>query len=511
MLHKNVLEILGAEGLKKSGRDFSNSRVLKAFSQSSDPRLGPQPYDLSPGAAELYPLLTPLRNTIARRTGFSGAVTNWKTWRAVNNGRGRAVVGEGQRAAFGTQTLEDRFAPYRTLGAEDNVTFEAENAGGTQFDLKARAALQALQNLMLAEEVCILGGNTSLPLGVTPTPTLTTATTGGSIAAGTYSVVAVALGFAAYWDLAGLNNGATGQSFVATTSLGLQGLISRTNADGSTLSVPGGHAQPSASATQATTGATSVINAAVSLVRGAYGYAWYVGAAGSERLAAVSSINSVALTSIPATGQLLSAIPGGVSADRSASPLEYDGILTTTLSSNSGAVVQSMATGTPGVGVGLTSDGGGGIVEFNAMLAQIYDLYRHSPTAIYVSARDLQNVTRRILNGVSSPVITLTANVNETTGRLEVVGGNRAAFYLNAPANSSVPIVVHPNMPAGTVLFDTDKYNGTEVRDIAVRDDYLAIDWPITTRRNDYGVYVDAALRISAPWACGVINNIANL
>jgi len=90
---------------------------------------------------------------------------------------------------------------------------------------------------LIAEEAIILGGNRQLPLGTTPTPTVTASTTGGSLAAATYSVICVAL------TLDGLING--------SVAGGIQGQITRTNADASTDTFGGGAAKPSANQTAA--------------------------------------------------------------------------------------------------------------------------------------------------------------------------------------------------------------------------------------------------------------------
>ena len=48
---------------------------------------------------------------------------------------------------------------------------------------------------MLQEESIILGGNNSLALGTTPTPTATPAASGGALADAVYSVICVALSY----------------------------------------------------------------------------------------------------------------------------------------------------------------------------------------------------------------------------------------------------------------------------------------------------------------------------
>ncbi len=74
---------------------------------------------------------------------------------------------------------------------------------------------------------------------------------------------------------------------------------------------------------------------------------------------------------------------------------------------------------------------------------------------------------------------------------------------------------MHPNLPPGTILFNTKVLpyslaNVPNVSQIRTRRDYFMIDWPFRTRRYEYGVYADEVLQCYAPFAIGQITNIAN-
>jgi hypothetical protein len=172
---------------------------------------------------------------------------------------------------------------------------------------------QLLQATMIQEERIILGGNTSVALGTTPTPTVTPSNAGGSLAASTtHSVICVALGLQAYLDLAGANNGATNQSFAAATAA-IAGQITRTNADGTTDTFGDGSAQKSAASAAATTTGSAIGSLActVTAVNGAVGYAWYYGAtAGAERLNQLTTINSASSPRPPAAARSSRRIAG---------------------------------------------------------------------------------------------------------------------------------------------------------------------------------------------------------
>ena len=201
-------------------------------------------------------------------------------------------------------TTADYFASYKGIGLETSVDFEAEYAGVGFDDVRAQAGLRGLQATMIGEEALILGGNNSLPLGVTPTPTLTASASGGSLASGTLSVICVAL------SLDGFING--------SVLNGVQSQITRTNADGSTDIFGGGAAQRSTNATVAVTGPSGVVAAVVATVRGALGYAWFWGPAGSEVLGAITSVNSLSVSATAAGTQRRLRFPPPIGADRCA-------------------------------------------------------------------------------------------------------------------------------------------------------------------------------------------------
>ena len=262
--------------------------IRKAQSVSSvDPRLGglekstfQQPgsatsglnfYDLEPGAKFLAPVLTPLRNETPRVSGKGGVQANWRAITGINTTGLRLGVSGGNRGGVQAVATTDYFATYKGIGIETNVDFEAEYAGMGFDDVRAQAGLRGLQATMIGEETLILGGNASMPLGATPTPTLTASSSGGGLASGTLSVVCVAL------SLDGVING--------SVLNGVQAQITRANADGSSDSFGGGAAQKSANATVSVTGPNGLVSATVAAVRGALGYAWFWGATGSELLA----------------------------------------------------------------------------------------------------------------------------------------------------------------------------------------------------------------------------------
>lgn len=465
--------------------------IAKAYSQAT----GLVAYDLQPVALALYPYfagLTPLRNRIPRVGGGKGTAANWKAITGINTGNMSMGVTEGQRSGVIATTTADRNAAYRGIGLEDSVTFEADYADNTFDDVKARAVEGLLRSMFLGEERLLLGGNTSLALGTTGTPTTSTATTGGTIAAATYNVICVAL------TLDGFKR--------ASLSGGVVQSYTRNNADGTTDTINGGAAQKSAAASQATTGSTSTISASVAVKQGAVGYAWYVGTAGNEKLEAITTLNSVKLTALAGTGQLASAL---TAADKSQDSLVFDGLLTQINTSGSGSYVANLATGTPGTGTALTFSNGK-CDEIETAFLSFYDNYKLSPQVMYMSARTHNAVRDGMVNNGGTPILRMNVVAGQGIGGM--VGGARIAAYLNPITGTEVAVEIHPDMVDGQIMFYSDgvpyQIGVSQIVRVRTRQDYYQLEWPLRTRKYEYGVYADQMLQNYFPPAFGLIGNI---
>lgn len=492
--------------LLKTAQGTPDTALAKAWTQSGSATTGITAYDLEAPSKKLYPVLTPLRNAIPRVSGKGGIQANWKAVTAINTALVQAGVSQGNRGAVITTSTAEYNAAYKGLGLEDTVTFEADYAAEGFEDVKALAVEGLLRAMMIAEEKIILGGNSSFALGNTPTPTLTTTTTGGTLLATTsYGVGCVALTFDGYM-LAAVSSGVI-QSYV------------RTNADASTDTINGGCAVPSAQA-NVTTGAgnTNILTMSVTPVAGAVGYAWFWGAAsGNLTLGAITTINSYTATALP-TG--VTVAPGQsnfnalAATNRSQDSLKFDGLLTFAMQSSLGSYQGVMPTGTAGTGTALTSDGAGGIVEIDAALKWFWDNYRLSPSTLWMNSQEAQNIGKKILAGSANGAMRINFNMDKGM----VGGGIMVKTYLNKfsmNGGTELQLKIHPNMPPGTMLFETDTLpyplsNVTNIVQMRMRREYYQIEWPQTSRKYQYGVYEDGVLQNYFPPSQGIITNIAN-
>lgn len=492
--------------LLKAAQGTPDSALAKAWTQSASATGGITAYDLQAPSQKLYPVITPLRNEIPRVSGKGGIQANWRAVTGVNTGNVLLGVSQGNRGAVMATTTADYTAAYKGLGLEDSVTFEADYAAEGFEDVKALAVEGLLRAVMIGEEHVILGGNSSLALGNTPTPTLTSANTGGALLGNVgYGVGCVALTYDG--------------NRLAAVSTGIVQSYTRTNADASTDVVNGGTARPStqANVTTAASANVSTISASVAAVAGAVAYAWFWGAnSGNLTLGAISAINSVLITAA-AGGVAVS--PGVVNfqaltaTDFSRNSLLFDGILTFAMQSSLGALQVTQATGTPGTGTTLTSDNAGGIVEIDAALKSFWDNYKLSPTTLWLNSQQMNDIGKKILAGNSSAAQRFVFNADQGM----IGGGIMVRTYLNKfgmNGAQELQLRLHPSMPPGTMLFTTKGLpyplsNVTNILQMRMRREYYQIEWPQVTRKYQYGVYEDGVLQNFFPPSQGVITNIA--
>jgi hypothetical protein len=459
-------------------------------------------YDLQAPAKNLYPTLTPLRNSMPRVGRlYPGDAARWRSITSVL-GSGFDAMGwvpEGQRTASMSYQAVLNVAPYVTLGEEDTVTFEAEAAAQGFEDINATATLRILQKTMRKEETALLGGNTSLALGTPGAPTLTASGTGATLPAATYSVIVVGLTFEGYRN-------STLAGGVATTK-------TITGNDGNTYTLNGGSSMRSANVTQVVTLGETLF-ATAPLVNGAVAYAWYVGPAGSETLQSISTINSAAFSAPLTSGAQPATV---VTADNSRNPtLAFDGLLTVGFNPINNAYVQALASGPAGTGTFMTPSGRGSIVEIDNVLIEMWNNYRLSPTVIYVNAQEQKNITAKCLTNASGPLVRYNVDANQSQP-YDFTASGVVRWYYNPLTGVEIPINVHPDLPPGTILAYCERlpawYQSNEtpnVAEVLTRRDYYRVDWPIHTRRREFGVYAEEVLAVYAPFGVGILTNIGN-
>jgi hypothetical protein len=363
--------------------------------------------------------------------------------------------------------------------------------------------MRLLQQTMIKEENALIGGNASVALGTPTAPTVVVVDGGGTIADATYNVAVVALTHEGH--------------LVASLAGGVVQAVVVTGQDGKAFTLNGGSSMKSSTTSTGAISNTndSAIRASTPVVRGAVAYAWYVGTAAAEKLEAITTINSVELTSLAGTGQALSAV--AIDASRN-STYGFDGLLYHVYKSGSQGYYSSLATGTPGAGTGLTASGRGTIDEIDEMLEAFWDNYRISPEEIYVSGQEMRNIITKTFTDGSNPLVRFTIDAqtnNPTFTAGQIIGWYFNPFTMNG--GQAIPIRLHPSIPKGTLFCWAENlpayYQAANVPDTAeviCRRDYYQIPWPLITRANETGVYSEEVLACYAPFALGIITNIAD-
>ncbi|HLW71581.1 MAG TPA: hypothetical protein VKS22_13275 [Candidatus Binataceae bacterium] len=485
-------------------------------------------YNLNPTIMFLYPYLeqVPLIAgnaergiaPIARVQSKGGAAAHWKTITSIDPDSVAGGVGRGQRAGAMRMNSNDLFSPFYGMGVEVPVDFETRyEAGQLTPEPLAIASQSGLRALMIKQEKMVIGGNSSLALGISPTPTVTDgASSGGTMSqgGGTLSVICVALTNDGYLR-AVPNNPVTSATVVP-------GRIVRQNLDGSSIAFGGGSAQPSANATLSLTASHTAL-ASVAPVSGAVAYAWFWGGVGTETLGAITTIAGIELKANPTGVQLASSL----TADNSKDGLIPDGLITQMTGSTFGAVSNSYVkytgngvgagggAGTIGGGNGLTGDNAGGIVEFDALFKDRWENFRLGFKGGYIlmNSQEIANITKKILQQAAGSTSLFRTSLEYNAQNIVV--GRRITAYHNKYTNEDVSIEVHPWVPAGTVMFASSRVpypmaNVTNLLEFEERQGFYQIDWPLSTRQYQSGFYWDGAFKNHFTPAFGMISNLGN-
>ncbi len=483
-------------------------------------------YDLRPVVQLLYPFkeLIPEISRLPRVSADGGNAYHWKRITSINTSQIALGVSEGNRGGRIALAEQDQTATYKTLGLESSVTFEARlGAENLTPDALGNAVQSTLRSVMIGEEQALILGNAGTALGTTPTPTLSAGGTGGTWAAGTAYVMAVALSGFGWLNTTAWNN-------VASTG-GVPGQISKSNADGSIDTFGGGSAEPSAEASVATTAGENV-TATVATVPGAIAYAWFAAAAsGAETYVGTTFSNQAVITGPgAATAQPVTSLKvGGVYKDNSVNLLLPDGVLSQVFGNVFGGAPGTAMSTNPVLANGVSLSSGGSLVytapagntgltingtninEFDAVLRAAYDQYKLGFDRILMSAADIQNFMGTMLGQNAAAAFRIFFDADAETGR--IVAGRRVTSYLNKWFGNTLDIEVHPFLPPGTVLFWSDRtpYELSGVPNLLeahVRQDYYQIQWPFQTRRYEYGVYCDEVFSCYFTPAFAAITNL---
>ena len=386
----------------------------------------------------LVPVVTPFWERVPRKASPEGAQNAvWRAITNVNNQQPSPFVGLDAGGNFIKINEQDVYAPFLPVRVSGEVTRDAIDLARGYADPKVVASFQTLMQWRILDAKAMLVGGQNFALPTIAQPTVTAATTGGTIASGTtlYVQVAARSGYNFYW----------GGSGVASTA---------------------------ANVAVGTTTSTNKVTAVVAAVRGAVAYDWWTSTNGSTYYYATTTTVPTAVftatlsagASVPNIPQLYSTAPSNTppASDTSYSTNSYNSVLATlagSYPSSAGNLVSYGTGGSTASGATWTDLGGlaftataQGIAELDQLNANIYNTAQLSPTVYVVSPQEATNIGSKIL--ATNAAVTYLQPANGRTG---IEGGGQVGSYVNRTTGDRIEILTDPNQPVGTLLALTER------------------------------------------------------
>ena len=458
-------------------------------------------YDLQAPSEKAVPMITPMRLKIPRRPGRGDTAHRWKAIFGLDTATFPSV-GEGNRGAAITTTVVPMSAAYAGLGVENPATWEAAQYAAQNFeDVRATAMSLGVYDLQQKEEWQIIGGMQTGKLGRGAQPTVV-GSNAGSILDGTYLVTIVPLNLWAYK-----------QTTVSATGV-VQQVANRTNADGTNDTYNAGPGRPSATGTSGALSTTNTNDLTITWAStpGATAYAVYVGTSGNQLLQAITTAPTLHLKTLVTGTQNVTALTDSDysyndETTHGSTVLEYDGLLSYLTGYASNGMYYKDA-----LGGSLASDGQGGVDYITNAFTSFFENYKLGPTDIWCGVAQGQQIRNLVIQNGSTPIV----RVNTDGSGPVIAGGFEIPTLTNIypTTEKNVMVHVHPDIPNGMILFTADRlpYQIQQLEAgpwcIRERQPFYGLEWPMTTRKHQMGVYVDANLELHTPFAFGAIQGL---
>lgn len=460
-------------------------------------------YDLSGPAQSLVPVVTPLRNRLARRKGNIGSAAFHKMQiLGINTANVKGSVAFGKRNDGITYVTRPMSWLYKSVGLDDLVQMEAVWQGQDFEDVRARSALSLLWSVMIQQESLYLGANCTNGMTV-GTVTVAVSATGGVTSATGVTVKVVALT--------------------------LHGYKARTvNASGVTTAIL---TETERSAGSITSDATNITNKKVvatwTAVDGAVAYAVFCGPIGGaitlQDVVTVNAWDSGAAAALATTGQNYTAISGSTAGDVDVTKdaNAFDGIIPQIFAANNTAYsgvyykpyLKDMNNAV------LSGTGNGRLTQLDEQNKYLWDTWRIGPTLHIMNSQQATDITDIMTAGTGTG-LGFRINLGMGADQKGMTGGFFYDGYINrytsslTPGNPDrVPFLVHPDMPPGMIVTICEKLpfpkNDVDTPwEIRFLQDYAEFEWAMTQRQYEHGIYAHETLVGYAPQFAGIIRGI---
>ena len=459
-----------ATGLQTGPRNPTSAAIKTGITNGTTALGG---YPLEKPAKSLYFIEDAMRRRIPRVVNpMGGDTAHWKVITAINSAKVKAGVAEGALATAITLATSPKSAAYKTLNQTNSYTDEAKFFVRQFMDMPQLGMLSTLQSLMIQEDRYIIGGNQAV-LGAPTGLTVTDSATAGSLSAGTdYSYAVSAL------TVHGWLNGAKGK---------VTGVDSPDETDPVAVVNHGNLG-----------GAITSVDLAWNDVKGAFAYNVFITlTGGAYKWQKTVFANGCNLGTI-AAGNPCNA------ADQTADTLGYSGILEQLVAVSSGAYYKSMDNAV------LTSDGAGGVVQIEAMLASIWNNYRVSPTMMLINSQEATSIKKLTVGSSTANAVRVTISQDDKN---KFTAGSAVNTYFSPYTEQLIEFKTSVHCPPGKIIGigETVPYPNAEVPnnlEVELQQEYYGEIFARTSRVTPVGVTAIGALKVYLPGACGIISNI---
>ncbi len=453
-------------------------------------------YLLEAPAKAIVPVITPLRNMLPRRPGKGAPSVNWKAITSFDTNRALGTLNEGAVPTSVNYNVVNMNNLFATIALSNSVTFQAQwRARGLEADLRARRTAELLYQLMMVEERWLL--TASQYLMPPALPILTTSTSGGTVAAGTYWVQVTAMN-------------ANGESIPTALPASSAG------------SPPG---------VITTTGSTSTITIQIFTVPNAATYNVYIGSGSSKPANAAMYLQSslsgsnapqpsfntavtlasgnvatsaeaqgpiitLALTAAPATGTANPPTTNGAktSVDSTTSAINiWDGLMSQALLNATSGNTLGATVVTPAANTGIFV-----LSDIDNMLLAMYQQAAGDPDIIVMNPIAATRISNLLQAANGQTRITVEANSPEQSA---LAANYRITQYINKVTGKAIPIVEDRYCPVDVILAvpikmpfpSADVPNAVEIE---TNQEYWGVDFAVTSSQFQFADYLESTLKV---------------
>lgn len=460
-------------------------------------------YELERPAKVIVPVITPLINMLPRRRGAGVDVVHWKAITSFDTSRNWGTLADGALPSQVSYAVAPLQNTVQTIGLMNQVSFQAQWRGRSlEADVRARRIAELLYQVKMTEERWVLGASASLM--VPPAPVLAAASSGGTLAAGTYWVK-----------------------------------VTAKNAQGETTA--------SAASKVTTTGATSLLTITIFTVPNATQYNVYVASGASYPgdgaawlQAGISGANAAqpaigavvtladGLTTLPSgevnpailtltlsappttSGTALSSVAANTAktfVDGAGNPLMWDGLIAQALNN------ASQANGaTLGAQVAQPADPSGklALADIDNLLAAMYLQAAGDPDYLVMNPLDNVRLTNLV---VGAGQLRYVVQAGESAEQGSLTAQYRVTRYLNKSTGKEMPIIIDRYCPQGQIVFlpmttpfpTPDVANAIEIE---TNQEYWGVDFALTDSNFKFADYVDETLKVYFLGGLGVLRGL---